>query len=247
MRIKFLLVLVFVILLLSVFIPKLLIQDSKVLPGGDAECATRETYLLLDNPFERILVQKLAVSGKEGKNLYVDAYTFWGIKYAKVKVVCNESAEAIWRLGSKQVINSFDGCASAGYPIMESYPRQCRTPDGRGFVEAISEAPKPSGEEFPFKQVSFEDSKKIAEDFAKNAPTYKFDGFNLKYESFLTAKCPFCWRFTFSFTSRQAGYGDRTGQVLAQVVTPHEISVTVQEGKVISALTDDKYDELNQQ
>ncbi|QQG37529.1 MAG: hypothetical protein HYS26_02755 [Candidatus Kaiserbacteria bacterium] len=31
-------------------------------------------------------------------------------------------------------INSFDECAAAGYPIMESYPEQCRTPDGRTFV-----------------------------------------------------------------------------------------------------------------
>ena len=31
-------------------------------------------------------------------------------------------------------ITNFDECAAAGYPIMESYPEQCRTPDGRTFV-----------------------------------------------------------------------------------------------------------------
>ncbi|KKW20100.1 MAG: hypothetical protein UY63_C0001G0005 [Parcubacteria group bacterium GW2011_GWA2_51_10] len=31
-------------------------------------------------------------------------------------------------------IKNFDECAAAGYPIMESYPEQCRTPDGRTFV-----------------------------------------------------------------------------------------------------------------
>jgi hypothetical protein len=31
-------------------------------------------------------------------------------------------------------ILTFDDCAAAGYPVMESYPRQCRTPDGRTFV-----------------------------------------------------------------------------------------------------------------
>ena len=31
-------------------------------------------------------------------------------------------------------ISSFDECALAGYPIMESYPEQCATPDGRSFV-----------------------------------------------------------------------------------------------------------------
>ena len=31
-------------------------------------------------------------------------------------------------------ITSFQECADAGYPIMESFPEQCRTPDGRTFV-----------------------------------------------------------------------------------------------------------------
>jgi len=37
------------------------------------------------------------------------------------------------------LINSFDDCARAGYPVMESYPRQCSTPDGRSFVEVLDE------------------------------------------------------------------------------------------------------------
>jgi len=40
-------------------------------------------------------------------------------------------------------INSFDECVNAGYPVMESYPRQCRTPDGRNFVEVIPEPIEP--------------------------------------------------------------------------------------------------------
>ncbi|MDQ3015028.1 MAG: hypothetical protein M3Q73_04130 [bacterium] len=35
-------------------------------------------------------------------------------------------------------INSFEECAEAGNPIMESYPEQCRTADGRLFVRDIS-------------------------------------------------------------------------------------------------------------
>lgn len=31
-------------------------------------------------------------------------------------------------------IETFAQCAEAGYPIMESYPEQCMTPDGRTFV-----------------------------------------------------------------------------------------------------------------
>lgn len=40
--------------------------------------------------------------------------------------------------GSVAGISSFDGCVQAGYPVMESFPRQCKTPDGRIFVEQIN-------------------------------------------------------------------------------------------------------------
>lgn len=36
-------------------------------------------------------------------------------------------------------IDSFDECVAAGYPVMESYPRQCRVPDGDVFVEIITQ------------------------------------------------------------------------------------------------------------
>ena len=32
---------------------------------------------------------------------------------------------------------SFETCVEAGYPVMESYPRQCKTPDGRTYAEEI--------------------------------------------------------------------------------------------------------------
>lgn len=34
-------------------------------------------------------------------------------------------------------VNSFEECVSAGNSVMESYPRQCRTDDGKNFVEKI--------------------------------------------------------------------------------------------------------------
>jgi len=36
-----------------------------------------------------------------------------------------------------EAISSFDECIEAGYPILESYPRQCKTPDGKTFAEDI--------------------------------------------------------------------------------------------------------------
>lgn len=38
--------------------------------------------------------------------------------------------------GASQIAN-FKECAQAGYLIMESYPRQCKTPDGKTFTEDI--------------------------------------------------------------------------------------------------------------
>jgi len=35
------------------------------------------------------------------------------------------------------VIGSFEECVAAGYPVMESYPRQCRVPGGPTFTEKI--------------------------------------------------------------------------------------------------------------
>lgn len=35
-------------------------------------------------------------------------------------------------------IKSFEDCSDAGYAVMESYPRQCKTPDGRTFAEEIT-------------------------------------------------------------------------------------------------------------
>jgi hypothetical protein len=34
-------------------------------------------------------------------------------------------------------IDSFEDCARAGYPIAESYPEQCFTPDGKSFTRSI--------------------------------------------------------------------------------------------------------------
>lgn len=34
-------------------------------------------------------------------------------------------------------VNSFEECIAAGYPALESYPRQCRTSDGKSFTEYI--------------------------------------------------------------------------------------------------------------
>ena len=39
----------------------------------------------------------------------------------------------------KPVITTFEECAAAGNPVMESYPRQCKSKDGRVFIEIIAD------------------------------------------------------------------------------------------------------------
>jgi uncharacterized membrane protein YdfJ with MMPL/SSD domain len=34
-------------------------------------------------------------------------------------------------------IDTFEDCVRAGYPVAESYPEQCFTPDGRGFTRPL--------------------------------------------------------------------------------------------------------------
>ena len=96
---------------------------------------------------------------------------------------------------------------------------------------------------------SEEESLNIAQQFLKNSPTYKFDGIEetLKHEESLTLRCPYCWQFIFTFDSRQAGYGNRTGQMLAQVITPHTARITVQKGDITSAVLDNEWDMLQQE
>src|SRR3989344_4106421 len=52
---------------------------------------------------------------------------------------------------------------------------------------------------------------------------------------------------TFAFDSAHGGFGNREGQMLTQVITHHKIDIIVSEGIVISAVTDDVWDELNNQ
>jgi len=93
------------------------------------------------------------------------------------------------------------------------------------------------------------DGQKIAHKFVKNSPTFLFDGIEetLELTSTLTISIPNAWTFIFRFDSSHAGYGDRRDLVLAQVITPHEASITVENGEIVYASLDNKWDMLNQE
>jgi hypothetical protein len=100
----------------------------------------------------------------------------------------------------------------------------------------------------PSKPFTEDESVLIAREFVKNSPTFKFDGIEktLQHIETLTARCPSCWQFTFTFDSTHAGYGDRTNEILAQVITSHTARITVQEGQIVSAIMDEKWDMIQQ-
>lgn len=60
-------------------------------------------------------------------------------------LIITGGAFGLWYKNSKKSIiftptsqiKSFDDCITAGYPVAESYPRQCSTPDGKSFSENI--------------------------------------------------------------------------------------------------------------
>ena len=90
----------------------------------------------------------------------------------------------------------------------------------------------------------------IAKEFAINSPTFAFDGMqDTLMADFISVmeSYPEQYRINVSFTSAHAGFGDRTDQVVAQVITPHIMDIIVSDGKVISAVTDGLWDELNHQ
>ncbi|MBN1160593.1 MAG: hypothetical protein JXA17_01400 [Dehalococcoidales bacterium] len=93
--------------------------------------------------------------------------------------------------------------------------------------------------------VSQDESRNIAEAFVKADATYIFDGMPETLELTGTTQTDNGWQFTYEFDSRHAGYGDRTGQILAQVITHHVAVVAVESGKVTSAIMGGVWDMKN--
>lgn len=99
-----------------------------------------------------------------------------------------------------------------------------------------------------FLQMTEKQASDIAGIFVRNSPTFVFDGImgTLELAETLYPDIENAWTFVFRFESAHDGYGDRTGQILAQVITPHEAHITVENGEVVNALMDGKWDMLAQ-
>lgn len=89
-------------------------------------------------------------------------------------------------------------------------------------------------------------TQQMAESFVRQEATYKFDGIPETLKLTGVVRIEDSWEFTFEYDSRHAGYGDRTGLQLAQVITPHKAVVQVSGGQVSHATMDGRWDMIQQ-
>jgi hypothetical protein len=88
----------------------------------------------------------------------------------------------------------------------------------------------------------------VAKGFVTGEATYRFDGMadTLKLDATGTFPEPGKYEVTCDFTSAHGGYGDRTGVVVTEALTPHRCVLIVSNGQVTSALMDGSYDMIAQ-
>ncbi len=90
-------------------------------------------------------------------------------------------------------------------------------------------------------------NKDIVENFVKNSATYRFDGIDgsIKLVDFTGDAADVNWVYTVEYQTAHPGHGDRSGQILAQVITTHTAVIKVTNGEITSAVCDDSWDMLS--
>jgi hypothetical protein len=106
-------------------------------------------------------------------------------------------------------VTSYAECVAAGYPILETYPEQCRTPDGRTFTNP--DAPTPTPPAPPTGEFTSEGGTTITLDGWTDSP--------LTSPLTLSGEVPGNWSFEASFPVQLT---DDDGNVLAEGVAQLE-------------------------
>ena len=97
----------------------------------------------------------------------------------------------------------------------------------------------------------------LAEQFVTNCPTFVFDGLPDSLEltdivthsegvSDKTVEELVGWEFYYEFDSRHSGYGDRTGQIVLEVITHHSVVIKIESSEIAAACMDGKWDMVTQ-
>ena len=108
------------------------------------------------------------------------------------------------------------------------------------------------GERDPAKEVQREAAVEAAERWIRNySPTFVYDGTGLELRDVerKDREGAAAYEMLFEFESRHSGYGDREGEPLAQVITPHTLEIRVEKDPdfggwdVVRAVSDGVFDE----
>lgn len=78
---------IFMTLGIGIAIPNLIYYDKTNVPQKNIETAKKSTSDILEHPLDFLLITKLIVREKKQEKVLVDAYTFFGLRYAVVEVV----------------------------------------------------------------------------------------------------------------------------------------------------------------
>ena len=100
-----------------------------------------------------------------------------------------------------------------------------------------------------YEEDGMEKAIQVAQEFAVRHPTFSFDGIQQSLDVSLVSiirSTPPVYVVKLSFDSEHSGYGDRTGQILRNVITYHEMKVMVSDYGIGSAIIDGIWDEFNQ-
>ncbi len=94
---------------------------------------------------------------------------------------------------------------------------------------------------------SQEQGRQVAEEFVKQEATYRYDGMPQTFKLTSTTSVANGWKYMIEFDCQHAGYGNRMGQMMAQMITHHVALVTVESGRVTVAVMDGKWDMMKGQ
>lgn len=80
-------VVVLMTFLIGVAIPKVIYQDAKNISQKDIRIAKEEAREVLEYPLDFLQIMNIVVREKTSEKIYLDAYTFFGLKYAVIEVI----------------------------------------------------------------------------------------------------------------------------------------------------------------
>jgi hypothetical protein len=151
--------------------------------------------------------------------------------------------------GKKQTISFLTGERAGSSVLINPEKNQSPTKSDIQKLIFVSEKRDPLTLVNTYEDENMVKAIKKAQQFTITHPTFTFDGISQSLDvnlvSVIQSKMPL-YVVQVNFDSTHPGYGDRSGQILAQVIMPHTMKVMVSDYGVGSAIIDGVWDEFNQ-